>query len=226
MRETRSAARSARRTALLAAAAGVVLALAGALLLGPALRAQEPEEFRPAKRGKLWVNPMEWTNCLNDTAFVRGETVLVTGDGFRAGEPVELSFTQDDATRSLPPTRADSDGAIAAQVVIPADAATDVEARMQAIARQGSEGGGTLLISPFLQIFAAATDSDGDGIKDMCDNCPNAANPELEDADADGAGDACDRCPQDPDNDADQDGLCADVDPDPYTPQASGSPTS
>ena len=220
MRGMRVRARSARKAAPVAAAACTLLALAGALLLGPALRAQEPQQFRPAKHGKLWVNPMEWTNCLNETAFVRGETVLVTGDGFAAGERVELSFKQGDAERALPPTKSDSDGSISASVAIPADAATDVEARVQAIARQGAEGGGTLLVSPFLQIFAAATDSDGDGLKDMCDNCPNAANPGLEDTDADGTGDACDRCPSDPDNDGDEDGLCADVDPDPYTPQA------
>ena len=36
------------------------------------------------------------------------------------------------------------------------------------------------------------TDSDGDGVDDSVDNCPNAANPGQEDSDGDGIGDACD----------------------------------
>jgi hypothetical protein len=38
-------------------------------------------------------------------------------------------------------------------------------------------------------------DSDGDGITDLCDNCPGVPNPAQEDADLDGFGDACDNCP-------------------------------
>ncbi|MGK7344271.1 MAG: leucine-rich repeat domain-containing protein [Candidatus Nitrospinota bacterium M3_3B_026] len=37
-------------------------------------------------------------------------------------------------------------------------------------------------------------DSDGDGIEDGVDNCPNTANPDQADADSDGTGDACDAC--------------------------------
>jgi len=50
-----------------------------------------------------------------------------------------------------------------------------------------------------------ATDSDGDGIPDATDNCPNVFNPVRPmdasmqpDLDADGSGDACDVCPNDP----------------------------
>ncbi len=38
----------------------------------------------------------------------------------------------------------------------------------------------------------SATDSDGDGIPNSCDNCPSTANTEQADADNDGVGDACD----------------------------------
>jgi hypothetical protein len=58
----------------------------------------------------------------------------------------------------------------------------------------------------------APVDTDGDGVPDATDNCPNDANPNQEDADHDGLGDVCDNCPNDPDNDADGDGVCGDVD--------------
>jgi cysteine-rich repeat protein len=39
-------------------------------------------------------------------------------------------------------------------------------------------------------------DSDGDGICQSLDNCPNIHNPKQEDADGDSLGDTCDNCPQ------------------------------
>lgn len=44
------------------------------------------------------------------------------------------------------------------------------------------------------------------------DNCPETCNPDQANADGDLRGDACDRCPNDPGDDADGDGLCADGD--------------
>lgn len=46
------------------------------------------------------------------------------------------------------------------------------------------------------------TDSDGDGIKDANDNCPDAFNPDQADSDGDGSGDACDE-PEVVDSDGD-----------------------
>jgi len=40
----------------------------------------------------------------------------------------------------------------------------------------------------------ALVDSDGDGVPDGVDNCPNVSNASQADADADGVGDACDNC--------------------------------
>ncbi len=55
-------------------------------------------------------------------------------------------------------------------------------------------------------------DTDGDGIRDCSDNCPNVSNPGQEDSDGDGIGEDCDVCPYDSDNDTDGDGVCGDVD--------------
>jgi Thrombospondin type 3 repeat/Dockerin type I domain len=52
-------------------------------------------------------------------------------------------------------------------------------------------------------------DVDGDGVGDVCDNCPNNYNPGQEDADGDLIGDVCDNCPHiaNPDQaDIDRDG--------------------
>jgi hypothetical protein len=46
------------------------------------------------------------------------------------------------------------------------------------------------------------TDTDGDGLGDLCDRCPAVADPGQEDADHDGIGDACDAC-----TDKDEDGT-------------------
>jgi len=58
----------------------------------------------------------------------------------------------------------------------------------------------------------AIVDSDGDGVADDADNCPEMPNADQADADGDGVGDACDACPGDPTNDADGDGVCGGVD--------------
>ncbi len=52
-------------------------------------------------------------------------------------------------------------------------------------------------------------DTDGDGVPDLQDNCPLAADASQADDDHDHVGNACDACPLDPSNDADGDGLCA-----------------
>lgn len=65
---------------------------------------------------------------------------------------------------------------------------------------------GGALYTALAQVYV---DSDGDGISDMSDNCPNATNPSQQDTDADGLGDVCDS--QD-DTDTDLDGIRDEID--------------
>ena len=70
-------------------------------------------------------------------------------------------------------------------------------------------------------------DSDGDGISNSDDNCPEDANDDQTDSDQDEIGDVCDNCPDDynPDqSDTDNDGQGNVCDPDP--PVTSSSSTS
>ncbi len=66
------------------------------------------------------------------------------------------------------------------------------------------------LASPPSPPLPPPTDTDGDGLIDGQDNCPQAANADQTDSDGDGTGNACDNCPAiaNPDQaDRDQDGL-------------------
>jgi hypothetical protein len=63
-----------------------------------------------------------------------------------------------------------------------------------------------------------ANDSDGDGIDNAVDNCPDVANPDQANEDGDKFGDACDPCPveaNDTPNDPDGDGVADGCDPHP-----------
>ncbi len=71
----------------------------------------------------------------------------------------------------------------------------------QILSATGTPQAGTDNIGPFPDLRAAIqavqtpVDTDGDGIVDWLDNCPDDFNPGQEDADGDGVGDACDNCP-------------------------------
>jgi hypothetical protein len=203
--------RRAWRTWLAVAAVGT--AFGGAL-------AQDAAPPQSVTRGRLTVSFADYIECAIDAAFIRGEGVLLTGGGFLPNEPVTVALDQESGEIAVGSVRANPRGGLSATVSIPASASTEGESRLRATAEKGEIGGGILLRSAPLRIFADARDSDGDGVQDRCDNCPDLAIANVEDSDVDGLGDACDACPNDSDNDSDGDGLCGDVDPNPYAPDA------
>ena len=50
-------------------------------------------------------------------------------------------------------------------------------------------------------IYVETPDTDGDGVDDVDDNCPETSNADQADQDADGVGDVCDNCPRVPNDD-------------------------
>jgi hypothetical protein len=213
--ERASASPCARRALRCAAACGAAAALS---LASASARAQDAAA-QPV-RGHLTVSFAEYFECGVDNAFVRGESVLLSGGGFAPNEPIALQLAQGDERVPIASVRATPRGGLSAIVAIPAAAPTDTEVRIFATSEKGETGAGRSLRSPVLRVFADARDSDGDGEQDRCDLCPELAGPSGEDSDLDGRGDACDRCPNDGEDDSDGDGLCADVDPNPYAPES------
>ncbi len=192
-----------RRNTRIAIAAGVALWLA-------ASASADTDTPHARMRGTLWVSPTVFGDCATETAFARGQTVMLTGSGMAANEPVQITWQQGDSERPLATVKANGDGALNIRIAIPKDALVKTDARVHATAARGADGNGIELSSSPLQIFPDTRDSDGDGISDMCDNCPNVASDDLYDQDLDGLGDACDPCPTDPDNGANNGGKCAD----------------
>ncbi|MBM4385010.1 MAG: hypothetical protein FJ091_16785 [Deltaproteobacteria bacterium] len=193
----------------------VRLAVVGAWL-GAALAVSAQDEPQRL-RARLNVNPAEYMEC-DPTAFARGQQVLLSGGGFVPRTPLTAVLEQDGGERPFPPLRATERGTLSATVAIPAQATPGEDARIR-VEGAGDHGGPRLLTSLHLKIFADMGDRDGDGVKDMCDTCPDLASENQADDDADGRGDACDKCPHDSSDDEDGDGLCADVDPNPYAPE-------
>lgn len=178
----------------------------------------DPANPTARMRGKLWVSPIDFSECARESVFAVGDTVLLTGDGLAPNESVEITFEQGDNERAIDTIKTNAQGAISSRVVIPTDAIVGKDARIHASADQDANGNPVVLNSAALKIFADSRDTDGDGIKDMCDNCPNTASSDLMDSDGDGLGDACDPCPTDPENGAGSNGHCADDNANPLVP--------
>jgi len=82
----------------------------------------------------------------------------------------------------------------AADTTLPASAVFRITVSHQAPDHAGQpiQNGSLSAVSP---PFRINMDSDGDGLLNCEDNCPEDPNPNQEDADGDGVGDPCDNCP-------------------------------
>jgi hypothetical protein len=84
-------------------------------------------------------------------------------------------------------------------------------------------------LAVLLAAVAGGTDSDGDGVADVADNCPAEFNPvqgtSQPDKDGDGIGDACDTCPEDPSNECQLD-YAETLSPPPDTVQGAALPVT
>lgn len=185
---------------------------AGAALIVPRAAVEVP----PPSFGPLHIESMS-PACLRDRAYGGGQLVRITGKGFKPGTTETIFLVAEEGIeQQLGTTTADAGGAIDAEVVIPVGVPTSGTALFEA-GGERADGGDLLLVT--LVPLGALTDSDGDQIPEVCDNCPADANPNQADTDGDGRGDACDPCPADAANDVDGDGLCAGGDPCPFDPQ-------
>jgi hypothetical protein len=72
--------------------------------------------------------------------------------------------------------------------------ATDGGGNWVAVWQSGGNLGGTIGTDDDI-LVARSTDTDGDGVDDAVDNCPDDYNPEQTNSDGDPPGDACDNCP-------------------------------
>jgi hypothetical protein len=141
------------------------------------------------------------SSCLDGTVFFEGQSVRLGGSGFDSGATVTISFGEDfDTLTALSTTSADSSGAIDHVVAIPTGLATPVLGVMEAVGPTVA-GAKTLYLTQLLPIAdGPGSDTDLDGIPDICDNCSAAINPGQDDTDLDGCGNLCD-------SDYDQDGI-------------------
>ncbi len=186
--------------------------------IAPALAA--PSAAVPAiTLGPLSLSRTAPGPCPSSKYYGIGETVTLAGAGFAPNEAIALRLSQGTATHVLPSVTANVAGGFSATVAIPAATVVGDFGTFEAHGAVGATGEGTVLFSDTLEFVSSATvDSDADGIQDRCDLCPNLATANQTDSDFDGLGDACDACVNDPENDFDRDGICADLDGDPFAP--------
>ena len=143
-----------------------------------------------------------------------GQLLRITGSGFAPASTVTL-YMEAEELEELGEEVAGADGRLEASISVPPAVADTPLVGITALGV--GPGGVTHFLTATISVGPSdSSDSDSDGVSDLCDLCPDTPDPFQEDQDEDGIGDACDPCLWDSGNDVDGDGLCSDVDPCPY----------
>jgi hypothetical protein len=127
--------------------------------------------------------------------------VELQGQGLSPSTPITLNLTEagNDTPFTLGSAIADAAGNVDAVVALPTSLTIPTLALVEA-AGTGADGEARSLIEMIGIQESFTVDQDGDGVPDLCDNCPAVPNPDQLDTDGDGLGDPCDPCPADYDN--------------------------
>lgn len=142
--------------------------------------------------GELNVESVSPSVCRGSLIFIPGQDVHIKGRGFSSNENISINLqTKSGSKINITSVSSDSNGHLDAVVKIPEDCPPFIYL-LQALGKN-REGAGHLI---FEMIYVVSDkqlkqDTDGDGIPDVCDNCPTVNNPDQADKDEDGKGDAC-----------------------------------
>lgn len=129
------------------------------------------------------ANPKHFTANENLTVVVTNSTAGIT-----VVTPASPTIPSTWATGSS--TELDLDTTVATTVPVGTYPITiTVTGQTSGVVRDDSYN---VIIDATCPVTSTITDTDGDGIPDGDDNCPNVANPDQADVDSDGLGDACD----------------------------------
>jgi lysophospholipase L1-like esterase len=143
--------------------------------------------------GDLSIEPIETNICSSAGIYVMQQIVRIKGMGFAPNSSVTIHYSPSPGVPLAPISivTSDSAGMLDVSLEIPSSTSTEGLAFFTA-SGTGANGAARSLIAMFRFTISLGIDSDGDGIPDICDNCPDTYNPDQTDSNSDGVGDACD----------------------------------
>lgn len=134
---------------------------------------------------------MQQRRCLRN-----GAERSIKGTGFAPNSPVNLYYAPSPEVQwaSVTTTTSDSGGTFDITLRIPSATSTEGLAFFTA-SGTGTNGAKRSLIEMYPLATSLETDTDYDGVPDVCDNCPTVPNPDQAESKRDGIGDACRNIP-------------------------------